>query len=142
LGRVEEGAGEGDAAGVEVSILIDQCGEATGQQAGDDEERDGAGDLGGDEEMAGALTFASAGDAGGAGLQRRLRIDAHRAQSREQSEEKRGEDGEAGGGEEHGPRDVNVVDAGEALRRCGNEHLDTGEGEENAERATDEGEDE
>jgi len=112
------------------------------KQAGDDEQRDGAGDFGGDKEMAGALAFASGGDAGGTGLHGRQGIDAHGAQGGQQAEEERGEDRESGGGEEDGPTDVDAAEARQILR-CGcDKEADAGEGEQDAECASDEGEDE
>ena len=142
LRGVEKGAGDGDAAGVEVTVLVEQCGEATDEQAGNDKEGDGAGDFSGDEEIAGALAFASAGDAGGAGLHGGLRIDAHGAEGGQQSEEDGSEDGESGSGEEDGPGNVDGAEARETLGRGGDEEPDADEREQDAEGASDEGEDE
>jgi hypothetical protein len=103
LRRVKEDAGDSDAAGIEVAILAEELGEAADEQAGDDEEGDGAGYFGGDEEMTGALAFSPAGNTGGAGLEGGLRIDAHRAERGQQAEEEGGKDGERGGSKEHGP---------------------------------------
>ena len=121
MGRVQEDLGVGDAGRVEVTVLVEQGSEAADEQPCDDQQRDGAGDLRSDEQMTSAAALARSGDARGARLQRRLRIDMNGAHCGKQPEDKGGQHGEPGGAKQYGPADVNVAEAGKILGRGGHE---------------------